>query len=259
MANQKKKKISDNEVISEEIAQYYSQAEKATSEEIKKPFKFSFDIDDTLTEEIYDFHNEEPHEKLLFCSACVLAASVFLCTAFILGINTSSDRDQIDIFIEKLKTVDADYVNAKAENAVLTDEVNNLAHEALEAQERLATLDDYETTKQSLSKKLADKKTEFQTKNDELYNLNQELKNINEATLDISLTPGVYSIGTNLLEGTYDVTGDGSIIAATSMRETVINSALDKSTPVRLELKSGYTIKINCTAKFTFVSALQQR
>ena len=175
--------------------------------------------------------------------------------AFIIGTNHSADSTQTAITLDRLRSVSLDYKSAKAENKQLTQEVSELSQEALEADSKETMIGDYESTKQSLEKELNDAKAKLQSVNDELYNVNQEVKALKDGSKALELTPGTYSVGTNIPEGSFDVTGSGSIIAATSTKETVINSTLNPDTPVRLVFKSGYTVKINSNTKFAAAGA----
>ncbi len=250
--------VTEDEVL--EIAGYYSNQTADTTDTItpeqhqapKKPFKFSFDINDTLKEEIYEFKdNTRLQGRFLFASACVFGAAIFICAVFLLGINLSSDRADIELALEKLRTVSSEYTGIDAENKQLLAEVEELSYESLQLADRTAMLEDYETTKQTFEKKLDEMNAEVKAKNDELYNINEELKGLRSHTGTIMLTPGTYVVGKNIPEGGYNITGNGSIIGATPEKETVINAPLYPTSPSRIELKNGYTIKINCTTTFS--------
>ena len=254
--------------MEEEIAEYYHEEQKKSKEKAdEKPavqpkkkskpksglLKFDFDIDDGLTEEIYEFPIQQ-HSNLLFCSACILVAAIFLCTAYSVGTNRSASQSRIQAVLEQLRTNDSNYLDATEKNQQLDRELADLMQQQLEIQELTNTLGDYDGTKQSLEKKLQDAKDNFQQKNDTLYSLNQEIQTLKQQTLSMTLTPGVYYVGKNIPAGSYDVSGEGSLIGATSVGETKINIQLSRDTKTQLELKEGYTVKLNHTTEFILKS-----
>lgn len=249
--------VTEDEVLSEDIAGYYSNKSYPDTSDKKiqtpkQPFKFSFNINDTLKEEIYEFKNTARLQgRFLFCSLCVLGAAVLICSAFLLGINLSTTRTDIELALKTLRTVSSEYTGIDAENKQLLAEVEELSREALPLSEKTQMLEDYETTKQSFEQQLDTTNAEVKIKNDELYNITEELKALRSHTGTIMLTPGTYVVGKNIPEGAYNITGNGSILGATPEKETVINAPLYPTSSSRIELKNGYTIKINCTATFS--------
>lgn len=233
----------ENELTPEEVTEYYKSDEKITNEK----FKFDFNIDDSLAEEIHEF--EQPGQsRLLFASACIFAASLFLCTAFVAGTNLSSGSTQTSIFLEQLRTVSTEYHDALEKKKELTEEVSKLSDKELETQSTASSIDNFETAKKALDEKLELIKDDVQKKSDELNEINNDLNGASSQS--ITLTPGVYVVGVNMPEGAFSVTGNGSMLAATIAKETAINMQLSDS-PNVVTLKSGYTVKINCTAVFT--------
>lgn len=263
----------DEAAAIEEAAEYYKELEEKHKEEPEKQsddnrkeepeqerglLKFDFNIDDSLIEEIYEFPAQHKND-LLFYSACVFVAAAFLCTAFYVGTNGSASDEEVAIALDSMRTSDSGYAAAIAENEQLTEEIKVLTRQSLEAQELTGALGDYEDMKQTLETRLEEAKADFQSKNDELYNLNQELSALRAQrdTYSVTLTPGVYSVGKNIPAGTYEVSGVGSIIAATAAGETRINMQLSPDSPSSVELRDGYTVKINRTTDFVLSAAAE--
>lgn len=265
----------DEAAAIEEAAEYYKELEEKQKEELKEELKeesgsgqkkepeqrpgllkFDFDIDDGLIEEIYEFPAQHKN-NLLFYSACIFVAAAFLCTAFYVGANSSASDEEIADALDRMRASDSGYADAVAENEQLTEEIKELTRQSLEAQELTGALGDYEDMKQTLETRLEEAKADFQSKNDELYNLNQELSTLRAQSYSVTLTPGVYSVGKNIPAGTYEVSGSGSIIAATAAGETRINMQLSPDTPSSAELRDGYTVKINRTTDFVLSAAAE--
>ncbi|MDY3030137.1 MAG: hypothetical protein SOS24_00050 [Clostridia bacterium] len=215
--------------------------------------RFHFNIDDALIEEIYEFP-ERGISRLLFCSCCIFAASLILCGSFYAASFGADNDDTTDILLSRLRSSDSEYMSADAENRMLNDEMQTLAQQALDSQEKNSSINDFDDAKRSKEAILQAAKETFQAKNDELYSLNQELEALKQAQsggLALELTPGTYSVGKNIPEGSYDIIGTGSLIASTAEHEVRVNTALSTDTPTRVTLKSGYTVKINCKATLT--------
>lgn len=214
--------------------------------------KFDFDINDTLNEVIYDFPIGKQN-NLLFCSTCILIASLFLCTVYTIATSGSTDTEQVQLMLNHLRTTDSDYLSADSENRFLTEEIKELSGDALYFQEISGTVGNYGNTVQSLENKLEALKSEFIAKNDELYTLNQEVIALRDRTFEaatIDLFPGVYTVGKNIPVGTYNITGAGSLIVSTSAKEVRENVQLNESEATVIELKSGYVVKINRSTRF---------
>lgn len=234
----------ETELTPEEVTEYF----KPDKEKTEEKFKFGFNIDDSLTEEIHEFPVPQ-QSRLLFASSCVFALSLFLCTAFIAGTNLSSGSEQTAAALEQLRAVSSEYHDVTERKNELTEEVRRLSDEELNSQSTANLLTNFDSAKKALEEKLNTAKADFQKKNDELYEINSVLDNADPSAYTIKLEPGVYSVGSDIPDGTFSVTGDGSILAATSAKETAINMQLSES-PNIVELKAGYTLKINCTAEF---------
>lgn len=245
--------IDTSVLLEEEIVEYYkNQNEKSeNTQNTEKKFSFDINMNDSLIEEIYEFPPPR-QSKLLFCSACLLVGTVAVCTMFCLGMNKSADRESAEFALGNMRYADVDYLMAEEENEQLKDEVKKLSEQALDLNEKYGDISNYDNAKDLVLDKLNQAKEKFQTKNDNLYNINQEIKGIKEAdgnSNSIVLTPGVYSVGKNIPEGKYNVTSEGTI--ATSLSgESKDNLPLAPQTAVSVELKNGYTLKINATTTF---------
>ncbi len=259
----------DAAAAAEEAAEYYDNINKELDEELSESaskgeeperteerFSFGFDINDELTEELYEFPKERGG-SLIFYAACTFVAAAFLCTSFYLGAGKTADSEETQRVLELMSASDAEYAAALEENEALSAELSELSSRRLELRELASSVGDYEETKKSLEERLAAAKADFQSKNDELYSLNQEIAALKsqDGKYTVTLTPGVYAVGENLPAGTYNITGEGSIIGATAAGETKINMQLSPDEANSAELRSGYTVKINRTTTFTLSQA----
>ncbi|MDD6485000.1 MAG: hypothetical protein PUF72_10615 [Clostridiales bacterium] len=263
MAKKKTQNFSDTasdaqqEEIIEEVLSYYK--DKKLSEEEIPPerhtsdsFSFGFSADDVLSEEIIELNKNSFLNEAVFYLAAVLLAVGAMASAFTMGTSLGAGDDKVSFLTEELRISDEKYNAATAEQKSLNEKLASLTAEHLDTRERAGTIEEYADTKESLEKKLSELSAKAKELNDTLYNKRQTLNAAKESgeKYTITLTPGVYTVGKNLPKGTYSVTGEGSIIASTSAKETKINEQLSADTPASLTLEAGYTIKINKSTTF---------
>ena len=242
-----------DDAVNEEIAEYYKN-NKSTDKEQKTPqkqkYKFDFNIEDVLNEEIYEFDVKKEQDIFLFCSMCIFIATLILYGSFAFGTSRTIDNAKLEETKEKFRRIDEDYINAVKENKELIAEIDELNILSAQSKEKSLGLEDYESTKTTLKKRLSDAENRYKKANDELYELNQRLLQMSQTTGSLTLTPGVYTVGTNIPEGTYDVLGNGSLLASTTAHESVINERLNGNNPIKVTFENGYTVKINCNVAF---------
>lgn len=251
-------------IAEEQKAELAGDDEKNSGAAAEKPaktgvFRFGFDIDDELGEELYEFPARRGN-TFVFCAACTFVAAAFLCTAFYVGANRSSGSGDAQKTLDMMRAADSRYAEAVFENERLTEEIKDLTRQSLEAQELTGALGDYEDMKQALETRLEESQAEYQAKNDELYSLNSEIAALKsrQGEYSVTLTPGVYTVGKNLPPGTYNVTGAGSMIASTAAGEMKINMQLSAE-PNRAELRDGYTVKLNKSTTFAVSAAADEQ
>ena len=258
MSKNKKKKTASPKLENiniEEIIDYYKDKQSPDIEA-----QLSHDI---KTEEPKQENSESKTDKnavflneLTFYLAAVLIAVCAIASAFHIGTKSNSDDEAIAGITKNLRAGDIEYNDSVLKNKELNDKLTALSAESLAIKEREGTVKDFETTKESLDKKLNSLKQEAKKLNDELYEKRQRLKASKENNSDeysVTLTPGVYTVGKNLPYGTYNVSSEGSIIASTPARETKINEQLSSDKPISLRLETDYTIKINKKTVFKLI------
>ena len=117
----------DAAAAAEEAAEYYDNINKELDEELSESaskgeepertedrFSFGFDINDELTEELYEFPKERGG-SLIFYAACTFVAAAFLCTSFYLGAGKTADSEETQRVLELMSASDAEYAAALRE------------------------------------------------------------------------------------------------------------------------------------------------
>ena len=214
-------------------------------------FNFGFDIANELSEEIYVFEKSNPIKtNLTFCLISIAIALVICAVSFYAGTRLYPDKDEIPAVVEAMKLTDEDYVAATATKETLIQEKEYLTEDSLKAQEKLSNLKTLLQDKETSQKKLNDLKTQYKNLGSELTQKKEKIEEAKNNAYSITLNPGVYIAGKNILAATFDVTSNGSIVAASSARETKINQKLSPTNPTSLKFFDGYIIKINAVTKF---------
>lgn len=244
--------VSEEELF-EEVAKYYENVELDTDnvtvvQKTDEKFSFGFDIDDCLSEEILESNNDGPLNNVIFYLALILFMLCTVATAYRLGININISEEKVTYFVDEIRQNDERYNTAVKEQEKLNKEIARLTGEALEAKERKGTIETFEQTKKKLEEKLNSLQTQEKALNDSLYTKRQEIKEAQgegNGEYTIKLNPGLYTVGKNIPKGMYDVTGLGSIIASTDVKEMKVNEQLNETKATSVKLENGYTVKIN--------------
>ncbi len=214
-------------------------------------FNFGFDVSDELCEEVHILGEyNSARTNIIFCSISLVIAFVIAYVAFYTGTRLYPDKESIPSVVEAMKLTDKDYVAASATKETLIQEKEYLTEDSLKALKDLSDLKTLLNDKETSQKKLKDLNAQYQNLSNELTQKKERLEYEKNNAYTITLDPGVYVVGKNIIAATFKVTSNGSIIAASETKETKINEKLSKDTPVILKFYDGYTIKINATTKF---------
>lgn len=214
-------------------------------------FNFGFDISDELVEEVHildEYNSKKPN--IIFCSIALATAFVICFASFYIGTRLYPDKQSVPSVVEAMKLTDKDYVAASATKETLTKEKEYLTEDSLNALKELSDLKTLLNDKETSQKKLNDLNAQYKSLSAELTQKKEQIESAKNNAYTITLNPGVYVVGKNIIAATFDVSSNGSIIAASEAKETKINEKLSKTTPVSLKFFDGYTIKINATTKF---------
>ncbi len=214
-------------------------------------FNFGFDVSDELSEEVHILGEYNLAKKnIIFCSVALVIAFIIIYASFYTGTRLYPDKDSIPSVVEAMKLTDKDYVAATATKETLIQEKEYLTEDSLKALKELSDLKTLLNDKETSQKKLKDLNAQYQSLSNELTQKKERLEYEKDNAYTITLNPGVYVVGKNIIAATFKVTSSGSIIAASEANETKINEKLSNDTPAILKFYDGYTIKINAVTKF---------
>ncbi len=214
-------------------------------------FNFGFDVSDELSEEVYILGEyNSAKSNIIFFSVSLVIAFVIAYVSFYTGTRLYPNKESIPSVVEAMKLTDKDYVAATATKETLINEKEYLTEDSLKALKELSDLKTLLNDKETSQKKLKDLTAQYENLSRELTQKKQRLEYEKNNAYTITLNPGVYVVGKNIIAATFKVTSNGSIIAASEAKETKINEKLSNDTPVILKFYDGYTIKINATTKF---------
>ncbi|MGN0181827.1 MAG: hypothetical protein ACI4DP_05370 [Candidatus Ornithomonoglobus sp.] len=184
-----------------------------------------------------------------FIAAAIIAGS------FTLAIYLPGDSDLINSRAGDLLKSDEEYSSLLANKESLEYEVNTLQAESDEKKTQVDNLNDYDNTMAELDMKIKENREEINILKSEMNEKQAQLDGLNAAIsgkngTQITLTPGVYTVGTNLQVGKYSVTGSGKFQVASSDGVSKVNEILGTS-PYTITLEQGDKVSIGSSTKFT--------
>lgn len=250
----------ENDIIAEEIYEYYKdkidsetdEAEPEKQEIVKKKTALSSaaqaisNVTDRLSKNVGD-------KKGLYITLAALSAVIVIMLGALGGIIIPQNDTKVEAELEKLRRASAVYTEAKADNERLNERINTLHGDQAEVKAELEGITDYEAIrdrakqdKDDVSKQLEDIRSQVEAKQSEVGKLDEKIK---EMGGEITLTPGMYTVGEHIAAGEYHVKGDGSILVSDSDSKLKINTKLT-DTSYLCRLSDGYTVKLETEAKF---------
>ncbi len=188
----------------------------------------------------------------LFVKLYILVIAAITVIAVTAGIFTPKSNSAIDRRLNALRTSDKAYLEKQAEYQGIQSETEQQKKHIEEKQAELERLNNSQDNLDKLSQKNSELEDEKKQLQDEV-NLKQKTLNALDISLDsyirssITLSSGRYTVGENISEGKYTITGTGSIVVSNSGTAR-INKPL-KSDGESLTLKNGDIVKIDGNAK----------
>lgn len=206
----------------------------------------------TVSEEAAEEKNKKiPMKYILFSAAAVLVIIIgFAAGFFVFSINS----DKVEAKLSALMKTDAEYLEANSENSTLNASIKALENDGENIEKTFDTMVEYQKQYDSLLESYNAYKSEYDGLNAEYNQLKSGYDKILSKLSDmeketVALTPGIHTVGRQIPEGSYSVTGNGSMLAADSNGSLKINTILDDKA-YGCELKEGDIIKLETKAEF---------
>lgn len=252
----------ENEIIAEEIYEYYQDkleneqtSENTEPEAAPEQQKNIFASASKAISGITDKLAKNSQDKSgLYITLAVLASVIIIMCGYITGLAIPKNDERIAEKIEELRSSDARYTEAAANNKRLNERVNTLYDENAEVKAELNGITDYEAIRdrskqdiEDVSVQLEKIKEQVASKQSEVEELDSQIKDIGS---EITLKPGMYTVGKHIAAGEYYVKGDGSILVSDSDSKLKINTKLTQSASYTCRLSSGDIIKLETEAEF---------
>ncbi len=184
--------------------------------------------------------------------SCAVCAGVLL-LAFILGLALSKNEALITKQLDAMHKTDEEYARVKAINDSAALENENAKKRLEDKKKELDTLNQSQDNLNKLSSANEDLEKEKQSLESEIASKRGELAGLEASVADktkktVTWSSGRYTVGENIAEGKYTVTGSGSISIGGSGKSRV-NKSL-KSDGESFTLSNGDIIQIDGSAKF---------
>lgn len=188
----------------------------------------------------------------LFVKLYVVSILFIVAAALTAGILVPKSGNAVDRRLNSLHSSDKSYVEAHSLYEDTQNEKKQLEKRLEEKKTELERLNNSQNNLDKLAQKNAELEDEKKQLQDEI-NLKQKTLSALEISLDsyirssVTLSSGRYTVGENLAEGKYTITGTGSIVVSNSGTAR-INKTL-KSDGESITLKNGDIIKLDGNAK----------
>ena len=245
--------MSENSIKDEELAQiehFYKNI--PTVEERAETAPPSAENDEEIHDSVYGIAPQK--RSIIIYSLTAFFCAVIIIGSYLITVFSPGDENKINAVAEE-KRLEESYTEIKSQHEALVYELNKLRTEADEKKKTVESVEDYENTKASLRNQIEEKKGVLIAINSQLSEKEQQLaaldnaiglKNINP----VSLPPGKYTVGKNILPGKYSVSGSGKFMVASSDATSKVNTVLSAA-PLEVTFEKGDIIKLETSVKFT--------
>lgn len=183
--------------------------------------------------------------------------AVIIGGAFFIAYTVPKNDDALNAAADVLRNAD-DYKSVKSEFDSLSAEVDELRQTVSEKEENVEKVTDYENTRAELREMIKSKQEELNQLNTQNNDLQTQIDNLNTGITEKSggvkeLSPGKYTVGSEIAPGKYSVVGTGKLVIASSESVNKFNEILT-ATPVEITLESGDKLTLESNVKFTFIN-----
>lgn len=210
-------------------------------------------------EEIHESSYGIPDTAKPFITYCITAAvcALIIGGAFFAAYIVPKDDDALNAAADELRQAE-DYKTIKDEFDSLSTEVDTLRTDVETKKENIEKIADYENTRAELREAIKNKQAELDELNTSNAQKQAEINSLNTGITEKSggvkeLSPGKYTVGSEIAPGKYSVVGTGKMVISSSDSVNKFNKVLT-STPVEITLETGDKITIDASVKFTFIN-----
>ena len=274
--------------IKEDIAQYYENLNSDSSldnssatDDIGQDSKQSIDTDDNSSgSETYtvisdpDAFGDDPSTfdappkisrknysillSSLYVLLVLLIAALALFIVYKIGNSGIKSKELVEQTYVELLENSTEYREAAQDYDSIKETIDDLTKERDEKQAVFDAMQDYESKSTDVNTRLENLRNERNSLNSEIETKKQTLAELESSISSktssiVSLSPGIYTVGKNIVAGKYLVTGSGSILISTSSGATKINTVIN-SDGTQVTLENDDTIKLETRARFTPVN-----
>lgn len=250
----------ENEIIAQEIYEYYQKKQENLTDNSSDKNEASAantisDLKDSaknlISQKIKNIFWDR--KNLMILSAVFAALFAVLC-GYVIGLLIPKNSGRVAEITEQLKEESEQFQKALSDNSRLNGNVEDLYDERAQKKAELNSITDYEETRDQainelyeISSQLEDLNNQIAEKENKVAELDASIKAAGGG--EITLSPGMYTVGKQLAAGEYSVTGNGSILVSDSQSKLKINTKLTSSA-YTCPLSNGDIIKLETEAKF---------
>lgn len=213
----------------------------------------------SVDEDIHESSYGVPDKAKPVITYAITAAicAVIIGGSFFIAYTVPKDNDALNAAADVFRNTD-DYKSVKNEFDTLSTEVDQLRQTISEKKENVDKVTDYENTRAELREMIKNKQEELDQLNTQNNDLQTQIDSLNTGITVKSggvkeLSPGKYTVGSEIAPGKYSVVGTGKLVIASSESVNKFNEILT-ATPVEITLESGDKLTLESNVKFTFIN-----
>lgn len=214
---------------------------------------------DSKDEEIHESSYGIPDKVKPVITYCITAAvcALIIGGAFFAAFIVPKDDGALNAAADELRSAE-DYRSIKDEFDSLSAEVDELRTDVETKKENVEKITDYENTRAELRDAIKSKQAELDELNTANAQKQAEIDSLNTGITEKAggvkeLSPGKYTVGSEIAPGKYSVVGTGKMVVSSSDSVNKFNKILT-SAPVEITLETGDKITLEASVKFTFIN-----
>lgn len=242
----------------DEIAEYYrDKNEDIYSQYSDDTLESAQDIDDVKTA-VYeeDYPQAVPihsNKKFILFTACV--SVIFLVAAFVWGFFIPKAEEDVNFALAHMYDSSKKYTDAQERIKTIKSEMETVQKEIETHRNSIMTITDFESNTGELKSQLAVLTDELNELLEEVEKKQKESAGLDKSIADKShvtyaLNPGIYTVGENINEGSYNINGKGILSVSDADGKLKVNTTLSGNDFSTI-LYEGDIVKLETKASFT--------
>lgn len=203
---------------------------------------------------ILDMLNGFGNLEMKFVNSVLAFCAVVLILSFAAAFSYKPSQNDISNAYVSMAKKDDEYNQIFEKHSELSEEKDRTDNEKEKKEASLKEMNDYIEDGTQLENRISELNDNLYELNSDIEKLESEKKRVNDVLQEYksavhTLSPGIYTVGKNILEGEYNITGDDILTVSSSWGKSKINVHLTEEKQ-KFILENGDTVKIESNTVF---------